>query len=189
VLGGVRPDSLTLLLGAFSAFAFAPEVPGFDERPGVYHRVLADQQVRGPIVVLRSDHDRALGVLYAGTSGSAEVGRGRGGRVVPADRRIGYGRLGHVSTVVATSALGAVGARGVGAAEVDLLETQLIGLPRHPIINVDGSRLVNATHPLLGAHRDIHHPEIATLILLAARLLEGSAEGVRPRRLTLFDRS
>lgn len=189
VLGGVRPHSLTLLLGAFSAFAFAPEVPGFDERPGVYYRVLADQEVRGPIVVLRSDHDRALGVLYPGMSGSAEVGRGGGGGVTPADRRIGYGRLGYVPTVVATSALGAVGARGVGAAEVDLVETQLIGLPRHPIINVDGSRLLKATHPLVGAHRDIHHPEIATLILLAARLLEGSAEGVRPRRLTVFDRS
>jgi hypothetical protein len=30
VLGGARLESLTLLLGAFSAFAFAPEIPRFD---------------------------------------------------------------------------------------------------------------------------------------------------------------
>src|SRR5437867_376254 len=63
VLGGLRPHSVTLLLGAFSAFAFAPDIPGFD-RPGFYHRVIADNPVRGPIVVLHSRHDRALGTLY-----------------------------------------------------------------------------------------------------------------------------
>lgn len=64
------------------------------------------------------------------------------------------------------------------------------GTSRQPVINVDASRVVNADDALLGAHRDIHHPEIATLILLAARLLEGSADGARPRRVaTLFDRA
>ena len=58
----MRPQSLTLLLAAFSAFAFAPDIPSFD-RLGFYHRVLEDEQVRGPIVVLRSTHDRALGLL------------------------------------------------------------------------------------------------------------------------------
>ena len=59
VLGGVRPDALVLLQAAFSAFAFADDVPG-TKRPGFYRRVLAERMVAGPIVALRSDHDRAL---------------------------------------------------------------------------------------------------------------------------------
>jgi hypothetical protein len=36
---------------------------------------------------------------------------------------------------------------------------------------------------VVGAHRDIHHREIATLILLAGGLLQGRPEGIRPPRL------
>src|SRR5206468_8924153 len=117
------------------------------------HRVIADEQVRGPIVVLHSRHDRALGTLYRALAGSAEVGRGR--RVVSAsgrqrargarhaaaehreDRRSVPGRLGHMSATVATSALGAVGARGVGAPDVDLVDAMTIGIPRYRIVNID----------------------------------------------------
>jgi hypothetical protein len=70
----------------------------------------------------------------------------------------------------------------VNAPEVDLLEIQTIGIPRRPIVNVDGSRVLTAQVPFLGAHRDIHHQEVATLILLAAGLLEGGPDGVRPPR-------
>jgi len=72
VLGGIRPQSLTLLLGAFSAFAFAPEVPGM-ARPGFYQRVLSEDRVQGPIVVLHSRHDTALGTLYATTPASGQT--------------------------------------------------------------------------------------------------------------------
>jgi hypothetical protein len=46
-----------------------------------------------------------------------------------------------------------------------------IGLPTRPIVNVDGSRVVRASEWLIGAHRDIDHLEIATLIGMAAGLL------------------
>jgi hypothetical protein len=171
VLGGVTPDSLTLLLAAFSAFSFAPEVPGFD-RPGFYHQVLASRRVRGSIVVLHSEHDRALGVLYPHLKSGVDRGH------APAP-----GRVGHSARTVAGSALGAVGARGVGAPDIDLVEAQRIGLPRWPIVNVDGSRVVRAEAPFVGAHHDIHHAEIATLVLLAAGLLQGGPEGVRAPRV------
>ncbi len=167
-LGGARPDSLTLLLGAFSAFAFAPEIPGSD-RPGFYHRVLAERQVHGPIVVLRSDHDAALGTLYRAIAGSGEI-----------DRH-GPGRLVRTAAAVAASALGAVGARGVGAPELDLVVVQQTGIPRYPIVNVDGSRVVKASDFLLGAHRDIFHREVATLVGMAAGLLVGGPDGFRPK--------
>ncbi len=173
VLGGMSPQSLTLLLAAFSAFSFAPEVPGFD-RPGFYHRVLAEQRMRGPIVVLRSVHDHALDILYPHVA--SDVDRGT------APRSGATGRIGHTARAVARSALGAVGARGVNAPEVELIEAQTSGIPRRPIVNVDGSRVLTAQVPFLGAHRDIHHAEVATLVLLAARLLEGGPEGARPPR-------
>ncbi len=170
MLGGVRPQSLTLLLGAFSAFAFAPEVPG-RARPGFYRRVLTDGHVRGPIVVLHSRHDTALRASYAPAAARGHADR-------PAARR----RWSYAAKRVAMTALGAVGARGVGAPAVDLVETQTIGLPRRPIVNVDGSRVVRAQDPRIGAHRDIHHPEIATLVLLATGLVEAAPDGMRVRR-------
>ncbi len=179
VLGGARPDSVTLLLAAFSAFAFAPQIPRY-RRPGFYHRVLAEQMVNGPIVVLRSDHDRALGTLYGAITGSGQVDRRRRGR---ATRPSNSGRGGSMRATVVASALGAVGARGVGAPEVELLQAQQIGIPQFRIVNVDGSRVVNAQDFLIGAHRDIFYREVATLIALAAGVLVGGPDGVRPRRV------
>ena len=171
VLAGGRPESLTLLLAAFSAFAFAREVPGFG-RPGAYHGLVAEPRVARSITVLHSKHDQALHRLYRLAAGGAEVAS----LAAP-------GRSGHARAVVATSAIGAVGARGVGAPELTLDEVQRVGLPRYPVVNVDGSAIVKAREPVVGAHRDIYHREIATLILLAGGLLQGGPEGIRSSRL------
>jgi hypothetical protein len=175
VLGGVTPASLTLLLGAFSAYAFAAEIPGLD-RPGFYHRVLAERLVCGPIVALHSEHDTALTTLYRAIAGSGEVGRGA--RLAPNSKR---GSAARQVEVVLKSALGAVGARGVAAPGFDLLEAQRSGLPDHPIVNIDGARVVCERDPLVGAHRDIYHVEVARLVVLAAGLLAGGPDGLRPR--------
>jgi hypothetical protein len=68
------------------------------------------------------------------------------------------------------------------APELTLDGVGRVGLPRYPVANVDGSALVKAEDPVVGAHRDIHHREIATLVLLAGRLLEGGPDGIRPPR-------
>jgi hypothetical protein len=169
VLGGARPESLTLLLAAFSAFAFAPEVPGFG-RPGRYHRVVAERQVQGPVVVLRSDHDTGLATFYRAAVPPAEAARYRAPGTA----------LRRTAATVATSGLGAVGARAVGAPSIDLLDAQRSGIPSYPIVNVDGSRVVRACVPLVGAHRDVFHPEIATLVGMAAGLIVGGPQGARP---------
>jgi hypothetical protein len=174
VLGGASPASLTLLLGAFSAFAFAPEIPRFG-RPGFYCGLLTERQVQGPIVVLRSSHDTALVTFYRALTGSDEVGRRRDGSRGPGRRTL--------TEAVATSALGAVGARGVSAPELDLLDVQRTGIPEYPIVNVDGSRVVRAREPFVGAHRDIYHREVATLVAMAAGLLVGGPDGARKRPL------
>ncbi len=172
VLGGARPASVTLLLAAFSAFAFAPLIPG-SRRPGLHHPILAERRVDGPIVVLRSDHDTALGIFYRAVTGGGQIDRAGAHDVArPA------GRLARAA-VVAASALGAAGARGVGAPEIDLLAAHRTGIPQYPIVNVDGSRIVTASEPILGAHRDIFHREIAALVGMAAGLLVGGPDGLR----------
>jgi pimeloyl-ACP methyl ester carboxylesterase len=172
VLGGLRPESLVLLQAAFSAYAFAEAVPS-TKRPGYYRRVVEDRLVVDRIIALRSDHDRALTRLYPSVTWGDQVDR--------APRHAG--RLARVREVVAASAMGAVGALGVGAVEVDLVAAQTSGLP-HGIVTVDGSRVVAKDEWLVGAHRDIYHDEIATLVLLAAGLLTGGPDGLRSPRLS-----
>ena len=169
VLGGLRPHTLVLLLAAFSAFAFADDVPG-TKRPGFYHRVIAERMVQGPLIALRSDHDRALGTLYPAVTWGSQVDR-----ATPH-----HGRHTREREVVTRSALGAVGLRGVGAPEIDLVTAQQTGVPRG-VVTVDGSRVVTQPEWLIGAHRDIYHDEIATLVLLAAGLLTGGPTRPRPR--------
>jgi hypothetical protein len=173
VLGGVQPASVTLLLAAFSAFAFAPSIPGYG-RPGFHYPVLAERRIDGPIVVLRSDHDSALGTFYRAITGSGGVDRA--GARPPRPRSRGRGR----AVIVAASALGAVGARGVGAPELDLLAVQQMGIPQYPIVNVDGSAVVKSRAFRLGAHRDIFHREVAMLAAMAAGLVVGGPDGARP---------
>ena len=126
--------------------------------------------MQGPIVVLHSAQDRALGSLYAAVTGFGQIERGR--------------RAGRAGEIVARSALGAVGARGVGAPTLELREALRIGLPARPIVNVDGSHVVRVSEWLLGAHRDIDHLEIATLIGMAAGLLRVGAPPM-PRSLPI----
>jgi hypothetical protein len=126
------------------------------------------------IVALRSDHDRALSRLYPSVTWGTQVDRAAPNR----------GRLTHVREVVARSAMGAVGALGVGAAEMELVAAQTAGLP-HGVVTVDGSSVVTHDEWLIGAHRDIYHDEIATLVLLAAGLLTGGQDGPRARRPSL----
>jgi hypothetical protein len=173
VLSGVPAESLVLLLAAFSAFAFAEEVPHM-LRPGTYRRVVAERLVAGPIVALRSDHDRVLGGLYpVATWGD------------PVEPALG-GRHGRTRELVARSALGATGALGVGAPELDLLDALRTGLPRC-VVTVDASSVVARQEPLIGAHCDVLHEEIATLVLLGAGILQAGPAGVRPRRVTPWD--
>jgi hypothetical protein len=134
---------------------------------------VAERLVADRIIALRSDHDRALNRLYPSVTWGSQVER--------APRHAG--RLAHVRDVVAGSAMGAAGALGVGAVEVDLVAAQTIGLP-HGVITVDGSRVITKHEWLIGAHRDIYHDEIATLVLLAAGLLTAGPDGLRAPRLS-----
>ena len=138
VLGGLRPESLVLLLAAFSAFAFAEEVPG-TKRPGFYRRVLAERMVAGP--------DRGAPLrprpgprpLYPAVTWGSQVDR-----AAP-----NHGRRTRVREVVTRSAMGAVGVLGVGAPEIDLVDG---AEDRHPAGRGHRRRLPRR-HPAGVAHR------------------------------------
>jgi hypothetical protein len=84
--------------------------------------------------------------------------------------------------VVGCRAIGAACARDVGPPELTVDEVQRVSL-RYFAANVEGSALVKAEHSVVGAHRDIHRREIATLILLAGGLRQGGPDGIWPPRL------
>ena len=107
------------------------------------------------IAVVRSDHDwgrvapRAGGKVWKGhctSSTDLPPGAPRWPGSAPANPRPGawsrrerYGR----------------GRRAeVGAPELTVDEAQRRDLPRHPVVNVDGSVLVTAEAPVVGAHRE-----------------------------------
>ncbi|MGW1507112.1 serine-threonine protein kinase [Streptomyces mirabilis] len=156
---GVRTvKSVTLLQGAFSHYAFAERLP-HDPRAG---GVLQGQQNRidGPLVCCYSRFDSALGTLYplasrmsGDTQGFAEgfdFGAMQGAR---------WGALGHD------------GVQAVPGTPVCTLADALNSiLPPSGCVNVDTAEVVRRGSPPFGAHNDIVHPELARVVLAAARI-------------------
>ena len=139
-----RADSLVILQGAFSQFAFATRdeirAAGISiDRDGAYRGVIANGLVGGPIVVTHSSADSPNRLLYP--AGVALVND-----VTEAGGAPRYGSL------------GAQGIRGSSATALDLTTQTLSGLATVPrAVSVDGSRVI------LG-HSDIAKPLVFKLI-------------------------
>jgi pimeloyl-ACP methyl ester carboxylesterase len=139
--GAPQVDSMMLIQGAFSQFAFSPQ--------GLYRAVVAERMVRGPIAVTHSVHDKAVGMAYPVASMlKRQNASGLGGPNDP------YGGL------------GANGARGLRAEEcIHLNLGDVVSLEKfleYPVINLNADRVI------LG-HSDIFKPQVAdTLRVLTA---------------------
>ncbi|MFG1807231.1 serine-threonine protein kinase [Streptomyces sp. NPDC049040] len=147
-LAGLPPEarnvaSVTLLQGAFSHSAYAPD--------GALHGM--QSRVDGPVVACHSSHDQALGVFYPLAS-----------RLSGDDRSLlGDDRWG---------ALGHDGFHGLpGAPAMPLAAALGHTFSPRSCVSVDASAVVRAGGPPSGAHSDICHPELARLTLRAAGLL------------------
>ncbi len=141
--GGAWIESMLLLQGAFSQFAFSPQ--------GFYRRVVAERMVRGPIVVTHSVQDKAVGLAYPVASLlKRQNASGIGGPNDP------YGGL------------GANGARGLSAEEcigLNLGDTaSLERFLHYPVINLNADRVI------LG-HTDIYKPQVAETFRVLLRLV------------------
>jgi hypothetical protein len=153
--GGNRADSLVILQGAFSQFAFSTRdaimKAGVEsDRPGLYLDVVASRLVAGPIVATFSGRDLPNRMLYP--AGVALVGD-----VVEAAREPRYGSL------------GARGIRAAAATALDLSQQRLRDAMTSEgtvLVTVDGSVVI------LG-HSDLVKPAVFNLIWDAVDL--GSA--------------
>jgi hypothetical protein len=143
-------DSLLLVQGALSLWAYAETVPDEDE-PGYFARVIGDGLVRGPIVTTRSSFDYAVGRFYP-------LGAGIAGSVLLGDELPRFGGLG---------AFGICGVEEAEDVEIGDRDTDYGFVPGH-VYNVDASSVIRKLEGPGGAHNDIAYPETARLAWQAA---------------------
>ena len=145
-------ESVFLLQGAFSHFAFADQLPFDTSRSGAL--VGMNKRVDGPLCVTHSLKDTAVGTAYPLASLAA-----RDDASAASDALYRWGAMGHdgAQNSGATAApLGPVGTSysfGTGV-----------------FLNLDANSIITEGGPPSGAHSDIVHPEIAWAVLAAARL-------------------
>jgi hypothetical protein len=141
-----RPvDTLVLVQGALSLWSYCDSIPSAPERSGYFHRIVADNLVRGPVVTTMSEHDRAVGFFYPlGALAGRQLS-------YPAGQFPKYGGV------------GAFGARGLST--VDDLRLRAVSEPYDfrpgRIYNLESSHVIAAGGGASGAHSDICHPEVA----------------------------
>jgi len=142
----VRPvDSLFLVQGALSLWAYAEDIPYAPGTAGYFHRIMKDGLVRGPIVTTRSAMDKAVGRFYPlGARLRNQLTLGDGD----------FPRFGGIGS------FGIQGARGVedfamGAATFNY------HFGAGQIYNLEASGIIKNGGGASGAHSDIAHPEVA----------------------------
>ncbi|MBM7806192.1 hypothetical protein JOD57_002029 [Geodermatophilus bullaregiensis] len=151
---GRRPVfSLALVQGAMSLWSFCSTIPSAPERPGYFHRVLADGLITGPIVVTTSVHDRAVRTFYP-------LGAGSRSQVdyLP-DQLPTYG------------AIGTFGVRGPG---IEVVDDDLrpidepYDLEPGVVHDLRGDDVIRDSAGVMGAHSDITKPPVAHAVWQAA---------------------
>jgi hypothetical protein len=143
-----RPvDSLFLVQGALSLWAYANDIPYARTAKGYFHRIVAQALVRGPVVTTRSVHDNAVGRFYP-----------LGARF-KAQRLLG-------ESFPEYGGIGAFGIQGV-AGEIPVTDIRMkrgdtqFEVSEPGIYNIDASDVICDGSGPSGAHSDIAHPEVA----------------------------
>jgi hypothetical protein len=141
-----RPvDTLFLVQGALSIWAYTSSIPFVPEKAGYFKRVVSDRLVSGSIVTTRSKFDRAVGFFYP-------LGAGAAGQILlAAEDYPPYGGL------------GAFGIRGVNRVEDSsmLPVTSSYGFAAGGVYNLEATDVIKDGTGSSGAHNDIAHPEVA----------------------------
>ena len=147
-------DSLALIQGAVSLWAFGEQVHG-ENRPGYFNPWVQRPAVRGPIVVSRSIHDKAVGRLYPWAS-----------VVSLADGSFGVDD----ADLPLHGAIGAFGIRGLdGAVARPMLDANgAYGFEAGKVYNLESSQFIAKGDGVSGAHSDIDGPEVAHALWQAA---------------------
>jgi len=148
-----RPvDSLFLVQGALSLWAYAPDIPYAQGTSGYFHPIVQKRLVRGPIVTTRSKFDTAVGRYYPK---GAKLKR----QFVLVD-----------TTFPKYGGVGSFGIQGTAPPQDLPIKppTSAYGFKGGVIYNVEASRVIKAMDGASGAHSDIAHPEVAHIFWEAA---------------------
>lgn len=143
----VRPaDSVYLVQGALSYWAYCADIPVAKGKEGYFHTIPRDARVRGPFVTTQSEHDKAVGKLYPLAS------QIKGEVSFAPDSPPKYG------------ALGAFGVRGPGVDVQDVLGMKVLGesygFQPGRVYNIESSNVIKDGTGASGAHNDIDKPEV-----------------------------
>jgi hypothetical protein len=146
-----RPvDSCVLVQGAMSLWSFASNIPPAPTVTGYFRSVLADGNVRGPMVATTSTFDSAVGIIYpaaAGVAGQASFA--------------GLPKYGAIGTFGICGVDGAIAGRMVRA-------DQDYEFAAGKVYNLESSEFICHGAGPGGAHGDITGPEVAHAIWQAA---------------------
>jgi DNA/RNA endonuclease G (NUC1) len=147
-------DSVALIQGALSLWAYCTDIPFARGTPGYFSRIFAEGRVRGPVVTTQSRFDSAVGTWYP------RAAQARGQVAFAPGQLPKYGSI------------GTFGIQGGGPIMTDgaMLaadaEYELAGGGR--VYNFDGSAFIREGGGFSGAHSDIRRPEVAHLVWSAA---------------------
>ncbi|AQT70533.1 hypothetical protein [Streptomyces sp. fd1-xmd] len=148
-------QSLTLLQAAFSHFSFAESLPHDKARSGELRH--SQKKVDGPIVACFSKHDDSVGTFYP----IASLLKGDDAAAMETLYR--WGALGHD---------GIQGTNEVVPFSIAVGEmTPTYDFPSKGYVNMDAASVVCRGGPPSGAHSDICHPELASVVLSAAQVI------------------
>jgi phosphatidylserine/phosphatidylglycerophosphate/cardiolipin synthase-like enzyme len=150
-----RPvDSLTLLQGALSLWAYAEAVPSTGGK-GYYQPFLNRRAVRGPIVTTRSTHDFACNIFYP-----AAVG------LLVQDPSFGI----NPTRIVVWGAVGAFGIQGRPDAIDTPMQPETVDyhFELGKIYNLEASKFIAKLQGASGAHSDINEPAVMHALWQAA---------------------
>lgn len=139
-------DSLFLVQGALSLWAYCSDIPVAKGKAGYFHSIIRDSKVSGPIVTTQSEHDTAVGRLYPIAAGLKQQVHYAPGELPK------YGGL------------GAFGIRGPGVLieDLDMLsEDGSYSFNGGTSYNLESSHVIREGGGASGAHSDIDRPEVA----------------------------
>jgi hypothetical protein len=146
-------QSLVLVEGALSLWAYAPKIPPAPGTTGYFNPIVSDNRVSGPIVAIRSAFDRAVGLFYPLAAAPAQ----------------------QVSFEMPQFPLfGGVGTFGLQGLEHQELAAMLPTSAQYDfkagqIYNIESSNIIkDVSDQISGAHSDISHPEVGHVVWQAA---------------------
>ena len=143
----LRPvDTVFLVQGAVSFWAFCKDIPVKQGTAGYYHRLSSSDYVSGSILVTLTENDKAVGTIY------------------PLAAKVGMSPDFKVGELPKHGGLGTFGMRGDGirVQDLDILPSDgAYHFENGQIYNIDTSRYMTITSGASGAHSDIDHPEVA----------------------------